>query len=66
MNTMTPVYQNCAKTPDMNADRGAYRAVNQRLMHYACVLWGAGIWYNVLKIRALGGKESERDSGGET
>ena len=50
----------------MNADRGAYRAVNQHLTHYACILWGAGIWYNVLQIRALAGKESERDSGGET
>ena len=40
---MTPVYQDCAKTPDMNADRGAHHAVNQHLTHYACVLWGAGI-----------------------
>ena len=63
---MTPVYLDWAKTQDINADRGAYRAVNQHLMHYACVLWGAGIWYNALQIRALAGKESERDSGGET
>ena len=50
----------------MNADRGAYRAVNQHLMHYACVLWGAGIWYNVLKIRALAGKvvkKAQREGG---
>ena len=40
---MTPVYQDCAKTPGMNADRSAYRAVYQHFTHYACVLWGAGI-----------------------
>ena len=40
---MTHVYQNCAKISDKDADRGAHHAVNQHLMRYACVLWGAGI-----------------------
>ena len=50
----------------MNADRGAYRTVNQHLTHYACVLWGAGIWYKALQIRALAGKvvkKAQREGG---